>query len=89
MDLNAICQIEHQTFYTEENREVRWHTGKVQWSYQILTQNRGMQTRKDWQEPSGIKFNVKKWESKVAPPKVSLILEVRGNGFVPLPKFLL
>jgi hypothetical protein len=21
--LNVICQIEHQTFYTEENREVR------------------------------------------------------------------
>ena len=23
LDLNVICQIEHQTFYTEENREVR------------------------------------------------------------------
>ena len=23
VDLNVICQIEHQTFYTEENREVR------------------------------------------------------------------
>jgi hypothetical protein len=22
VDLNAICQIEHQMFYTEENREV-------------------------------------------------------------------
>ena len=22
LDLNVICQIEHQTFYTEENREV-------------------------------------------------------------------
>ena len=44
---------------------------KVQRGYWILTQNRGMQTQKDWQEPSGIKFNVKKWESKVAPPKVS------------------
>ena len=22
-NLNVICQIEHQTFYTEENREVR------------------------------------------------------------------
>jgi hypothetical protein len=23
LDLNVICQFEHQTFYTEENREVR------------------------------------------------------------------
>ena len=40
---------------------------------------------KDWQEPTGIKFNVNNWESKAAPPKVHLILEVRGKGFVPLP----
>jgi hypothetical protein len=41
-----------------------------------------MQTQK---EPTGIKFNVKNWESKMAPPKVSLILEARGKGFMPLP----
>jgi hypothetical protein len=28
--LNVICQTEHQTFNSEENREVRWHIGKVQ-----------------------------------------------------------
>ena len=64
VDLNVICQIKHQTFYTEENREVGWHTGKVQRGYWILTQNRGMQTRKDWQEPTGIKFNVNNWDQK-------------------------
>ena len=40
---------------------------------------------KDWQEPAEIKFSVNNWESKAAPPKVSLILEVRGKGFVPWP----
>ena len=40
---------------------------------------------KDWQEPAGIKFNVNSWDQKTAPPKVSLILEARGKGFVPLP----
>jgi hypothetical protein len=44
-----------------------------------------MQTRKDWQEPTGIKFNVNNWDQKADPPKVSLILEVRGKGFVPWP----
>ena len=44
MDLNVICQIKHQTFYTEENREVGWHTSKVQWGYRILTQNRNTNT---------------------------------------------
>jgi hypothetical protein len=43
-----------------------------------------MQTRKDWQEPTGIKFNVNNWDQKTAPPKVHLILEARGKGFVPL-----
>jgi hypothetical protein len=47
VDLNVICQIEHQTFYTEEKREVGWHTSKVQRGYWILKQNRGMQTRKN------------------------------------------
>jgi hypothetical protein len=40
-----------------------------------------MQTWKDRQEPTGIKFNVNNWDSKAAPPKVYLILEVRGKGF--------
>jgi hypothetical protein len=31
------------------------------------------------------KFNVNNWESKAGPPKVHLILEVRGKGFMPLP----
>jgi hypothetical protein len=30
----------------------------------ILTQNRGMQIQKDWQEPTGIKINVKDWDQK-------------------------
>jgi hypothetical protein len=64
VDMKVICQIEHQTLYTEENREVRWHTSKIQWGYWILTQNRGMQTRKGWQEPTGIKFNVNNWDQK-------------------------
>jgi hypothetical protein len=51
----------------------------------MFTYNRGMQTQKDWQEPTGIIFNVNNWESNVAPPKVHLILEVRGKGFMPLP----
>jgi hypothetical protein len=38
---------------------------------------------KERQEQTGIKFNVNKWESKAAPPKVHLILEVRGKGFMP------
>jgi hypothetical protein len=38
VDLNVICQIEHQTFYTEENRGVGCHTGKVQRGYWILKQ---------------------------------------------------
>jgi hypothetical protein len=62
VDLNVICQIEHQTLYTEENREVGWHNSKVPRSYWILTQNRGRQTWKDWQEPTGIKFNVNNWD---------------------------
>jgi hypothetical protein len=33
-------------------------------SYWILTQNKGMQTRKDWQEPTEIKFNVNNWDQK-------------------------
>jgi hypothetical protein len=41
--------------------------------------------KKDWQEPAVIKFNVNNWDSKAAPPKVNLILEGRGKGFVPLP----
>jgi hypothetical protein len=32
LDLNVICQIKHQSFYTEENREVGW-----QWGYWILS----------------------------------------------------
>jgi hypothetical protein len=28
LDLNVICQIEHQNFYTEGNREVRWQDTK-------------------------------------------------------------
>jgi hypothetical protein len=51
-------------FYTEENREVGWYTSKVQRVYWTLTQNRGMQTQKDWQEPAGIKFNVNNWDQK-------------------------
>jgi hypothetical protein len=39
---------------------------------------------KDWQESAGIKFNVNNWDSKAASPKVSLIFEARGKGFVPL-----
>ena len=31
------------------------------------------------------KINVNNWESKAAPPKVSLILEARGKNFRPLP----
>jgi hypothetical protein len=31
------------------------------------------------------KINVNSWDQKTAPPKVSLILEARGKGFVPLP----
>jgi hypothetical protein len=27
-------------------------------------QNRGMQTGKDWQEPTGIKFSVNNWDHK-------------------------
>jgi hypothetical protein len=64
VDLNVICQIKHQTFYTEENREVGWHTGKVQRGCWIFTWNRGMQTWKNWQEPTGIKFNVNNWDQK-------------------------
>jgi hypothetical protein len=30
LDLNVISQIEHQIFYTEDNKEVVWHTRKVQ-----------------------------------------------------------
>jgi hypothetical protein len=37
--------------------------------------------RKNWQEPAGIKSSVNNWYQKAAPPKVSLILEVRGKGF--------
>jgi hypothetical protein len=45
--LNVICQIEHQTFNTEENREVRRHIGNgVTGCLMILTQNRGMQTQR-------------------------------------------
>jgi hypothetical protein len=62
--LNVICQIELQTFYTEENREVGWHTCKVQRAYLILTQNRGMQTRKNRQEPTGVKLNANNWDQK-------------------------
>jgi hypothetical protein len=45
-------------------------------------------TGKDWQKPTGIKFNVNNWDQKAAPPKVSLILEARGKDFVPLPLLL-
>jgi hypothetical protein len=64
VDLNVICQIKHQTFYTEENREVGQHNSKVQRGYWILTQNRGMQTGKNWQEPTGVKLNVNNWDQK-------------------------
>jgi hypothetical protein len=29
-NLSVIFQIEHQTFYAEDNKEVGWHTCKVQ-----------------------------------------------------------
>jgi hypothetical protein len=32
--------------------------------YWILTQNGGMQTWKNWQEPTGKKFNVNNWDQK-------------------------
>jgi hypothetical protein len=65
------------SFIIQKAKELDIIAGKV-----YLTQNRGVPT-KDWQEPTGIKFNVNNWESKAVPPKVHLILEVRD--FVPLP----
>jgi hypothetical protein len=52
--LNVICQIEHQTFYTEENREVKWHISKVQWGYRMLNDsftkqgNANTKTGRNW-----------------------------------------
>jgi hypothetical protein len=41
-----------------------------------------MQTRKNWQEPNGIKFSVNNWDQK----QLHLMsLEARGKGFIPLP----
>ena len=42
-NLNVIFQIEHQTFYAEDNKEVGWHTCKVQmrtFIYSLLTRGR-------------------------------------------------
>ena len=77
VDLNVICLKASTSFIIQKTKESDITAGKVH-----LTQNRGMPT-KERQEQTGIKFNVNKWESKAAPPKVHLILEVRGKGFMP------
>ena len=52
--LNVICQIQYQTFNTEENRGIRWHIGKVQWGYRMLNdsyteqRNANIKTGRNW-----------------------------------------
>ena len=58
LDLNVISLKVSISFIIQKTKEPDITAGKVH-----LTQNRGMPT-KDWQEPTGIKFNVNNWDQK-------------------------
>jgi hypothetical protein len=52
LDLNVISQGKHQTYRIEENKEVRFTSAMVHWSYPMYDDTKQRNAYiKDWQEP--------------------------------------
>jgi hypothetical protein len=92
LNLSVISQSEHQTYITEENKEVRRHIGHpryIEVTQCKMTLQKQKCIHKSLQEPVSVyscgKNQSLQLGSKAAPPKVSLSLKARGKGFMPLP----
>ena len=78
-NLNVICQIEHQTFNTEENREVRWHISKVQ--MRLLMLNDSYTKQRNVNTKTGRNCAIKQLRQSQSYLRSAIVLEVRCEVF--------